>query len=1450
MASSESGEEGVGVDRRAPASSPDLGCDAPGSAWSFAWPRLLFSLNSPLGSFARSVLSESLPGVASPAAGPWPCPPPYGWGQGVTPSDPRRRRAHRRRLELRLLVNVVVVCLSHLALRGSRCCPSWARSGRELSKLQWSVVARLKFQVRSMLDPGVSGPGRSHRVALIGTSAVSVATASIGEVLEPRTSLNLDKIVNSRSPFMKSDSNFNPLEFLSVFHAAAYVEPALLDRSRLPGGSPGPGPPVPPQRGCTRELIDYLRRWDSAGRLLLVEPGGVPKSQCGGLFPVAKDEATDRIVFNRIPRNAHEVHLTGYAKYTVSGHDLIDLEVPPNCEPRIWSQDISDYFPAFAASPARGRSNALSSTAPLAAFEGTRAHANLLRACRRSGRAVPTRVRPCNQGLVMGDLNAADFAAEAHTKLLRQAGSLDPAHTVQNGKVFPRGPHVELLVIDDHVGIAVEPPGQSVVASRVSSSFAAGASAYARNGLITSDKKRRAGVSAGVVLGAEFVHGSPWLGAERSRRLGLASASLRLARARRCTSGLGAQLVGSWVHCLLYRRPLMSLMSRVCSWFATSKTAPREEVRPLSGGEANELALLAFLSPLMSTNLKAGWHPRLVSTDASPFGAGSVTTPVPEPILREFWRHREKRGTCTRVFGEWSTRLRLSGLPESADELAGDCFGTSPSPERILIETFDFLEIACGLKAPLTSALARENLRVGPRIDLLQSGLWDLGRSRVVEWILFLIVRRRVFVVHSGAPCTDHSIAKHPKVRSADHPWGFAPKEEDRVLPNFLLGVALACLLAASRVGVAMTHEHPASAFSWKIPFWRWFVSRPGSEIARFAACSFGAPYMKDSRLARCHAPWLSVLDCPCVCSQPHDVQLHGSLTRSASEYLPGFCSAYARAVKAAHDANPPQLGVAEAESFSCQRSGIFELTWLNDFIRGAPWTVRTSRREPDPAHINVKELRTLLCETCEAGAETPSSRVLSCSDSRVSIGALGKGRSASRILNSEIQVRVPDIVGFDIYPGGLFNPTRLTPADDPSRLRPSPPAGPVVRPSWWNPLLEGRFDEFDYWAALPKQSYRTSEWARIVTKLLWARNLKLSPKDDGWDPTLGYPGEGPARAKPPPEAAFVDLRTYRNLTPAVALRRARLRLEFALFVRVRLAVPLLGFLQSPAPHVDAVLSDFGQFLFRSGRSRLDYSETINAIVDECRGLKGSLPRSWDVAWVWRSLLPAGNRTAMPEKVFLALLSLALLWGWHDMAVLLGTGFLGMLRPHELRGLRARDFLTPRRLLSDFPAMYVVISAPKMRKLTARRAYTRIDELGFVEYIDALLGLFPEDCVIYPGTYAQLRHCFNLMCSALDLPIGAPTGLTLGSLRPGGATWLFRLTDDSEKVRFRGRWTSHRMLEIYIQEIGASALVPSLPAPTRERVAALAKAAPGLLAAAAAALADTAAHPAASRSRG
>ena len=87
----------------------------------------------------------------------------------------------------------------------------------------------------------------------------------------------------------------------------------------------------------------------------------------------------------------------------------------------------------------------------------------------------------------------------------------------------------------------------------------------------------------------------------------------------------------------------------------------------------------------------------------------------------------------------------------------------------------------------------------------------------------------------------------------------------------------------------------------------------------------------------------------------------------------------------------------------------------------------------------------------------------------------------------------------------------------------------------------------------------------------------------------------------------------------------------------------------------------------------------------------------------------------MPEQVFLAMLSVTVAWGMGHLTLLLGAGFLGLLRAQEIRNLTFNDFLTPSRLMSTDPILLITVRSPKTRRIAAKRAYTRIDQPGFVD---------------------------------------------------------------------------------------------------------------------------------------
>ena len=61
-------------------------------------------------------------------------------------------------------------------------------------------------------------------------------------------------------------------------------------------------------------------------------------------------------------------------------------------------------------------------------------------------------------------------------------------------------------------------------------------------------------------------------------------------------------------------------------------------------------------------------------------------------------------------------------------------------------------------------------------------------------------------------------------------------------------------------------------------------------------------------------------------------------------------------------------------------------------------------------------------------------------------------------------------------------------------------------------------------------------------------------------------------------------------------------------------------------------------------------------------------------------------------------------------------------------------------------------------------------------------------------------------------------GLTPASHRAGGATTFYHLFEDTEWIRWRGRWAQQKQLDFYIQEVGAINLMESIPKEGRDTI--------------------------------
>ena len=182
-----------------------------------------------------------------------------------------------------------------------------------------------------------------------------------------------------------------------------------------------------------------------------------------------------------------------------------------------------------------------------------------------------------------------------------------------------------------------------------------------------------------------------------------------------------------------------------------------------------------------------------------------------------------------------------------------------------------------------------------------------------------------------------------------------------------------------------------------------------------------------------------------------------------------------------------------EQESEVGPRPGALEKLFFNEILESAPWTTIMQAAcggEGIPKeHINVTEIRATMKTIRKRAIRGYGQRQLYGLDSQVGLGVCSKGRSPSYVLNEEAREGTADIIGLRHYPGYCFSPTRLNPADYPSRFR-------RIRrnrqmPGFLAAAAAGDYGAFDRWAALPLQPRAAANWARFWIRLAYPESLE-----------------------------------------------------------------------------------------------------------------------------------------------------------------------------------------------------------------------------------------------------------------------------------------------------------------------------------------------------------------------
>ena len=327
---------------------------------------------------------------------------------------------------------------------------------------------------------------------------------------------------------------------------------------------------------------------------------------------------------------------------------------------------------------------------------------------------------------------------------------------------------------------------------------------------------------------------------------------------------------------------------------------------------------------------------------------------------------------------------------------------------------------------------------------------------------------------------------------------------------------------------------------------------------------------------------------------------------------------------------------------------------------------------------------------------------------------------------------------------------------------------------------------------------------------------------------------ENPAEEKRAAMRASLQLPADRVVRNETRKRRLQLITYFRTWLWSHHQVSLRGLLNQKPIDAEVLsfwLVQYGREMFGAGKSYNKFSETINAIAMLKPLIKRSPTPAWDLCFAWLADEPHSHHPALPASILLAMLSVALCWGWAYEAAVLSLTWAGILRIGEVLQARRSDLILPSDAAPGQTFVLLQIADPKTRGRSARHQSARVDQPDIIRLLTAVYEKADSNDLLWPLSASTLRKRFSSLLTALGITGTNGRGLQfdLASLRPGGATHLLNMSENSELVRRRGRWLSHRVMEIYLQEIQVATCLNRIPQNQREKILLYARCFEGVL---------------------
>lgn len=236
---------------------------------------------------------------------------------------------------------------------------------------------------------------------------------------------------------------------------------------------------------------------------------------------------------------------------------------------------------------------------------------------------------------------------------------------------------------------------------------------------------------------------------------------------------------------------------------------------------------------------------------------------------------------------------------------------------------------------------------------------------------------------------------------------------------------------------------------------------------------------------------------------------------------------------------------------------------------------------------------------------------------------------------------------------------------------------------------------------------------------------------------------------------------------------------------------------------LDASVCDWVRHMWETGEPLLTVGDALSALHFYQPWTKRRLAHSWKLFGTWRKIEHPARAPPLTLRITRSLAAYAVASSQWELAVMLLLGFECLLRTGELMALYPED------LLLGATTGLCTLRNTKTSKRDSAQEVISINDSVTLELCKQFLKLRKEwntpTMPLWSASPGAFRRRFAQLCCIFGLE---PQGFRPYSLRRGGATHTFQVTQSMESALLRGRWQSSRVARVYITD-GLSYL-PSL----------------------------------------